>query len=186
MRVGNESSSERRNYIPMGFMSPKVLCSNAVKIIGGGTIFHLGILQSRIHMAWVKIVCGRLKSDFRYSGRIVYNNFPWSENMDAETEGEIMETAYGIIGAREENPGCSLATLYNPVTMPDNLVKAHKANDKAVFKAYAYLGIKPEMTDEEIALILLRESIRLTNLTKKKPKRKTNTKKSSKKLKTKQ
>lgn len=181
-----ESSSERRNYIPMGFMSPQVLCSNLVKIIGRGTIFHLGILQSRIHMAWVKIVCGRLKSDFRYSGRIVYNNFPWPANMDAETEGEIMETAYGIIGAREENPGCSLATLYNPVTMPVNLVKAHKANDKAVFKAYAYLGIKPEMADEDIALILLRESIRLANLTKKKPKRKKKTKKTSKKLKTKQ
>lgn len=179
-------SSENRFLIPMGMLPPSALSGDANSILSTGSYYHLGILQSRIHMAWVKIVCGRLKSDFRYSGRIVYNNFPWPANMDAETEGEIMETAYGIIGAREENPGCSLATLYNPVTMPVNLVKAHKANDKAVFKAYAYLGIKPEMTDEEIALILLRESIRLANLTKKKPKRKKKAKKTSKKLKTKQ
>lgn len=174
-------SSENRYLIPMGMLSPNVLSGDANSILSTASYYHLGILQSRIHMAWVKIVCGRIKSDFRYSGRIVYNNFPWPDNMNAETEKEIIQTANNIIGARKENYGSNLATLYNPVTMPENLVKAHKANDKAVFKAYAYLGIRPEMNDEEIALILLRESIRLANLSKKKPKRKKKTKKANKK-----
>lgn len=174
-----ESSSERRKYIPMGFMSPTVMCSNAIKIISDGSLYHFAILQSRIHMAWVKVVCGRLKSDYRYSGRIVYYNFPWPANISSDLISEIYNTGYGIISARQKHIDTSLATLYNPVTMPENLTKAHKINDKAVFKAYSYLGINSDMTDEEIALALLRESIRLST----KPKKKRKSKKKTKKLK---
>lgn len=173
-------SSENRYLLPMGMLPPRTLSGDANSILSSASYYHLGILQSRIHMAWVKVVCGRLKSDYRYSGRIVYYNFPWPANISRDLISEIYNTGYEIISARQKHKDTSLATLYNPVTMPENLIKAHKTNDKAVFKAYSYLGIKSDMTDEEIALILLRESVRLAKPPKKRRKTKKKTKKAQK------
>ena len=129
-----EASSERRRYVPMGFFTPDILCSNLVKIIPNATVYHLGVLTSNVHMAWMRAVCGRLKSDYRYSKDIVYNNFPWPEPTDAQKE-KITQTAQGILDARALYPDSSLADLYDEVTMPPELRRAHQNNDRAVMQA---------------------------------------------------
>ncbi len=134
-----EVSSERRRYVPMGFMTPDVLCSNLVKIIPDASLYHFGILTSNVHMAWMRTVCGRLKSDYRYSKDIVYNNFPWPTPTDAQ-KAKIEQTAQAILDARALYPDCSLADLYDEVTMPPELRKAHQQNDKAVMDAYGFWG----------------------------------------------
>lgn len=134
-----EVSSERRRYVPMGFMTPDVLCSNLVKIIPEASLYHFGILTSNVHMAWMRTVCGRLKSDYRYSKDIVYNNFPWPTPTDAQ-KAAIEHTAQAILDARALYPDCSLADLYDEVTMPVELRRAHQANDKAVMQAYGFWG----------------------------------------------
>ena len=134
-----EVSSERRKYIPMGFLDPYVLSSNLVKVIPNAEIYHFGVLTSNVHMAWVRAVCGRLKSDYRYSKDIVYNNFPWCNPTD-EQKKKIEETAQAILDARALYPDCSLADLYDEVAMPPELRKAHQANDKAVMQAYGFWG----------------------------------------------
>ena len=134
-----EVSSERRKYIPMGFLDPYVLSSNLVKVIPNAEIYHFGVLTSNVHMAWVRAVCGRLKSDYRYSKDIVYNNFPLC-NPTAEQKKKIEETAQAILDARALYPDCSLADLYDEVAMPPELRKAHQANDKAVMQAYGFWG----------------------------------------------
>ena len=134
-----ETSSENRKYIPMGFVSPNILCSNAVRLIPNATLYHFGILTSNVHMAWVRTVCGRLKSDYRYSKDIVYNNFPWPTPTD-EQKAKIEQTAQAILDARALYPDCSLADLYDEVAMPPELRKAHQANDKAVMQAYGFWG----------------------------------------------
>ena len=132
-----EVSSERRKYVPMGFMSPDILCSNLVKIIPNATLYHFGILTSNVHMAWMRAVCGRLKSDYRYSKDVVYNNFPWPTPTD-EQKAKIKETAQAILDARALYPDSSLADLYDETTMPPELRKAHQQNDKAVMRAYGF------------------------------------------------
>ena len=132
-----EVSSERRKYIPMGFLDPYVLSSNLVKVIPNAEIYHFGVLTSNVHMAWVRAVCGRLKSDYRYSKDIVYNNFPWC-NPTPEQKKKIEETAQAILDARALYPDCSLADLYDEIAMPPELRKAHQANDKAVMQAYGF------------------------------------------------
>ncbi|MCL1980220.1 MAG: class I SAM-dependent DNA methyltransferase [Proteobacteria bacterium] len=132
-----EVSSERRAYIPIGFMGPDVLCSNLVKIIPNATLYHFGILTSSVHNAWTRAVCGRLKSDYRYSKDIVYNNFPWPEAAD-EQKTVIEKLAQAVLDARELFPNSSLADLYDPLTMPAELLKTHKALDAAVIKLYGY------------------------------------------------
>ena len=134
-----EVSSERRRYVPMGFMAPDVLCSNLVKIIPNATLFHFGVLTSNVHMAWMRAVCGRLKSDYRYSKDVVYNNFPWPTPTEAQ-RAKIEQTAQAILDARALYPECSLADLYDEVTMPPELRKAHQQNDKAVMQAYSFWG----------------------------------------------
>ena len=134
-----EVSSERRRYVPMGFMAPDVLCSNLVKIIPNATLFHFGVLTSNVHMAWMRAVCGRLKSDYRYSKDVVYNNFPWPTPTEAQ-RAKIEQTAQTILDARALYPECSLADLYDEVTMPPELRKAHQQNDKAVMQAYSFWG----------------------------------------------
>lgn len=134
-----EVSSERRKYIPMGFMTPDILCSNLVKIVPDATLYHFGILTSNVHMAWMRAVCGRLKSDYRYSKDIVYNNFPWPTPTEAQ-KAKIEQTAQAILDARALYPDCSLADLYDEVTMPPELRRAHQANDKAVMQAYGFWG----------------------------------------------
>lgn len=134
-----EVSSERRRYVPMGFMTPDVLCSNLVKVIPNATLFHFGVLTSNVHMAWMRAVCGRLKSDYRYSKDVVYNNFPWPTPTEAQ-KAKIEQTAQAILDARALYPDCSLADLYDEVTMPPELRKAHQQNDKAVMQAYGFWG----------------------------------------------
>ena len=132
-----EVSSERRRYIPMGFMTPDILCSNLVKVVPNATLYHFGILTSNVHMAWVRAVCGRLKSDYRYSKDVVYNNFPWPAPTEAQ-KAKIEQTAQEILDARALYPDCSLADLYDEVTMPPELRKAHQQNDRAVMQAYGF------------------------------------------------
>jgi hypothetical protein len=130
-------SSEKRRYVPMGFMSPEVLASNLVLIIPDATLYHFGILESNVHMAWMRAVCGRLKSDYRYSKDVVYNNFPWP-NPTEEQKAKIEQTAQAILDARALYPDSSLADLYDELTMPVELRKAHQDNDRAVMQAYGF------------------------------------------------
>ncbi|MCM1512144.1 MAG: hypothetical protein NC112_03395 [Oxalobacter formigenes] len=132
-----EVSSERRRYVPMGFMSPDVLCSNLVKIIPDATLYHFGILTSNVHNAWMRTVAGRLEMRYRYSNTIVYNNFPWPAPTEAQKQ-KIEETAQAILDARALYPDDSLADLYDELTMPPELRCAHQANDRAVMQAYGF------------------------------------------------
>ena len=128
-------SSERRRYIPMGLMSPENLCSDLVFLIPDATLYHFGVLTSNVHMSWMRAVCGRLEMRYRYSKDIVYNNFPWP-TPTAEQKAKIEKTAQGILDARALYPDASLADLYDPLTMPPELQKAHSLNDAAVMQAY--------------------------------------------------
>lgn len=132
-----EVSSERRRYIPMGFMTPDNLASNLVKVVPDASLYHFGILTSNVHMAWVRAVCGRLKSDYRYSKDVVYNNFPWPTPTD-EQRARIEQTAQAILDARALYPEASLADLYDEVAMPPELRRAHQQNDRAVMQAYGF------------------------------------------------
>ena len=123
----------------MGFMTPDILCSNLVKIIPNATLYHFGVLTSNVHMAWMRAVCGRLKSDYRYSKDVVYNNFPWPTPTDAQ-KAKIEQTSQAILDARTLYPDASLADLYDETTMPPELRKAHQQNDKAVMMAYGFWG----------------------------------------------
>ena len=146
-----ETSSERREYIPIGFMNPNVLCSNAVRLIPDATLYHFGILTSSVHMAWMRAVCGRLKSDYRYSKDVVYNNFPWPEPTGNQRL-KIEQTAQAILDARAKHPDCSLSDLYDEVTMPVDLRRAHQDNDRAVMSAY---GFDTKMNENERVAKLL-------------------------------
>lgn len=130
-------SSASRRYIPLGFVGPEVISSNAVFITPEATIFHFGILMSNVHNAWMRTTCGRLKSDYRYSKEIVYNCFPWPTPTD-EQRAKIEQTAQAILDARALYPDSSLADLYDETTMPPELRKAHQQNDKAVMRAYGF------------------------------------------------
>lgn len=132
------TSSENRKYIPMGFMGKDDISTNANLIIPNATLYDFGILTSNVHMAWMRTVAGRLKSDYRYSAKIVYNNFPWP-SVTEEQKQFIANTAQGILDARALYPDCSLADLYDELTMPVELRKAHQANDIAVMKAYGMI-----------------------------------------------
>ena len=132
-------SSEKRRYIPIGFMSKDTIASNAVQIIPNAGLYHFGILTSNVHMAWMRAFAGRLEMRYRYSKDIVYNNFPWP-NPTKEQQAKIEKTAQAILTAREKYKDCSLADLYDEVTMPPELRKAHQENDKAVMQAYGFLG----------------------------------------------
>lgn len=136
-------SSERRPYIPFGYMSKDVLPSDLVHVIFGAGIYHFGVLSSNMHMSWVRAVCGRLESRYRYSGRIVYNNFPWPEPSGTQ-KIRIEQTAEAILKVRDRYPESSFADLYDPLTMPDDLRKAHLANDRAVDAAYGRRAFKAE------------------------------------------
>ena len=123
----------------MGFIDDSKIVTNAVLFIPNATLYHFGILTSNVHMAWMRAVCGRLKSDYRYSKDVVYNNFPWPTPTD-EQKSRIEQTAQAILDARELYPDCSLADLYDEATMPPELRKAHQQNDKAVMQAYGFWG----------------------------------------------
>lgn len=145
-------SSERRKYIPIGFLDSNFIVSDAVQIVPNATIYDFGILTSNVHMAWVKITCGRLKSDYRYSKDVVYNNFPWCSPTDIQ-KAKIEQTAQAILDARVMYPESSLADLYNELTMPKELRKAHQDNDRAVMSAY---GFTTKMTESECVAELMK------------------------------
>lgn len=139
-------SSEHREYVPIGFMTSDTIVTDSVHIIPNATLYHFGVLTSRVHMAWMRTVCGRLKSDYRYSKDIVYNNFPWPTPTEAQRQ-RIESAAQAILDARAMYPDSSLADLYDTVTMPPELRKAHRQNDMTVASAY---GFAPETSEEDI------------------------------------
>ena len=136
-------SSERRRYIPIAYLNHEIIGSDLIYTISDATLFLFGVINSNVHMAWMRTVCGRLKSDYRY-GPVVYNSFPWPETTQ-DQKNAIEKTAQGILDARSLYPNASLADLYDPLTMPPELRKAHQANDAAVMKAY---GMPIKETDE--------------------------------------
>jgi len=154
-------SSERRSYIPIDFMDAKTLCSDLVFIMPHATMFHFSILSSAMHMAWVNHVCGRLKSDYRYSKDIVYNNFPWPSDSTDKQKAAIEEAAQAVPDARAAHPDASLADLYDPIAMPPDLRKAHQALDKAVDAAY---GKKSFASDAERVAFLFELYHKYTSL----------------------
>lgn len=131
-------SSERRNYIPMGFMTKKVIASNLCLVVPGATRYHFGVLTSAVHMAWVRQVCGRLESRYRYSAKLVYNNFPWPMDATAAQRAKVEDCAQKVLDARQGylDKGATLADLYDPLSMPAPLLKAHQALDRAVDRCY--------------------------------------------------
>ena len=129
-------SSVNRFYIPIAFLTPDIVASNQLYVLQDADVYHFGILTSLMHMSWVKYICGRLKSDYRYSASIVYNNFPWPENPTEKQIEAIEKSAQKVLDTRKEFPNSSLADLYDPLTMPPSLVKAHQDLDKAVDLAY--------------------------------------------------
>ena len=152
-------SSERRKYIPMAYFDKSVIPTNQVQIIPEATLYHFGILTSNVHMAWMRAVCGRLKSDYRYSKDIVYNNFPWCNPAQKQKE-KIEKTAQAILDARALYHDSSLADLYDEVTMPPELRKAHQQNDRAVMEAYGF-SVK-EMTESKCVAELMKMYQELT------------------------
>jgi type I restriction-modification system DNA methylase subunit len=145
-------SSENRRYIPIGFEKPDVICGNANLLIPNATLYEFGVLTSNVHMAWVRSVCGRLEMRYRYSNTVVYNNFPWCNPTDAQ-KAKIEKTAQAILDARAKYPDCSLADLYDELTMPIELRKAHQANDHAVMETY---GFAKDITEDEIVAELFK------------------------------
>lgn len=138
-------SSENRRYIPMAFIDDETIVTNANLFIPNASLYHFGILTSNVHMAWMRVVCGRLEMRYRYSKDIVYNNFPWCQPTD-EQKARIEQTAQAILDARAKYPDSSLADLYDEVTMPPELRRAHQENDRAVMAAY---GFSTKMTESE-------------------------------------
>ena len=136
----------------MGFLDENTISTNLNLIIPEATLYHFGVLTSNVHMAWMRAVAGRLKSDYRYSKDIVYNNFPWCQPTD-EQKARIESTAQGILDARSKFPDCSLADLYNESLMPPELRRAHQENDRAVMAAY---GFDLNMRESEIVAELFR------------------------------
>jgi len=176
--VIHEVSSERRTYIPLGYLQPKVLASNKLRLLPNATLFEFGVLSSSMHMSWTRQTCGRMKSDFQYSISIVYNNFPWPA---LPVRGELVEpqqvtnastgsvravknievSAQEVLDARAVHTNASLADLYDPLTMPASLLKAHQALDKAVDAAYGYKGAN---TDAARVAFLFERYQQLTSL----------------------
>jgi type I restriction-modification system DNA methylase subunit len=155
-----EVSSQRRRYIPMGYMDDNILCSNKLRLMPNASLYHFGILESNVHMAWMRVVCGRLKSDYDYSIKIVYNNFPWPEPTE-EQKQKIEQTAQAILDARDLYPDSSLADLYDAIAMPPELRKAHQNNDRAVMQAYGF-SVK-ETTESKCVAELMKLYQNLTN-----------------------
>lgn len=164
-------SSERRKYIPIGFMPSNIIASNLCLIIPNAKLFHFGLLTSEMHMTWVRNLCGRLKSDYRYSNSIVYNNYPWPENPSDKQIKTIEEKAQQVLDVRASFSTSSLADLYNPLTMPPTLVKAHNELDKAVDAAYSKQAFTSEAKRMEF-LFELYDKYTADLFSKEKPKKK--------------
>ena len=139
-------SSEKRNYLPMKYVSCNVIANANAQMIPECDLYSFGILNSNVHNSWMRAICGRLETRYAYSATIVYNNFPWPTPTDIQ-KNKIEETAKAILESREQYPNDSLADLYDNRTMPQGLRKAHEANDIAVMDAY---GFRHDITEAEI------------------------------------
>lgn len=159
-------SSQNRRYIPMDFLSHNIITGDTLFMLSEVSLYHFGVLMSNIHMAWMRAVAGRLKSDYRYSNTVVYNNFPWPTPTDAQ-KAKIEKTAQGILDARAKYPDSSLADLYDEVLMPPELRKAHQANDRAVMEAYGFWG-KLNTESECVAQLMKMYQKLVDNIEKKK------------------
>jgi hypothetical protein len=162
-------SSERRSYVPIGFMDANVVVSNLVYAVPNATLFHFGIMTSAMHNAFMRFTCGRLKSDFRYSNTIVYNNYPWpgfaGELLSEKHRHAIEQAAQCVLDARAQFADASLADLYDPLTMPPALLKAHQKLDAAVDAAYQPSGGKKSYaSDAERVAFLFELHQRITRL----------------------
>ena len=158
MLVIPKVSSERRRYIPVGFVSPDIIVSGSALIIPKANMYILGIIESNVHNSWMRLVAGRMKSDYQYSKNIVYNNFPWPTPTPEQTAA-IEKTAQAILDARKLYPDSSLADLYDEVLMPKELREAHRANDRAVMRAY---GFPIKMTETDCVAALMQRYEQLT------------------------
>lgn len=151
-------SSERRRYVPIGFMTGNIISSDAVQIVPNATLYHFGILTSNVHMAWMRMVCGRLEMRYRYSKELVYNTFPWPK-VSEELKQKIERTAQTILDTRALFPTSTMAALYEPNLMPRELSKAHAENDKAVMRAYGFMKMENEkkrwLTEQECVAELM-------------------------------
>lgn len=154
-----EVSSERRNFIPIGFLEPEIIASNRLKIIPGADLFNFGNLMSTMHMTWVRYTCGRLKSDYTYSNQIVYNNYPWPKEPKPKNKKAVEAKAQKVLDVRTEFPESSLADLYDPLTMPPKLVKAHQELDRAVDLCYRPQAFTNEMGRVEYLFDLYNEYV---------------------------
>ena len=151
-------SSQNRRYIPMDYLDGEIIPGDKLFTMPSATSYEFGILMSNVHMAWTRVVCGRLKSDYSYSNTIVYNNFPWPSPTDEQKE-KIKKTAQAILNARALYPNSSLADLYDPLTMPPELLKAHNANNRAVMEAY---GFSTKMSEADCVAELMKMYQKLT------------------------
>lgn len=154
-------SSQTRQYIPMGFIKSGTIVTDRVQIIPDANLFDFGIIISSVHMAWMRVTCMRLKSDYSYSKDVVYNNFPWPTDLADAQKSKIEQTAQGILDARALFPDSSLADLYDEVAMPPELRKAHHANDAAVLEAY---GFPKDATESDIVARLFKMYQELTKI----------------------
>ena len=150
-------SSERRHFIPMGFMSSDTIAGNANLVVPNATLYHFGILSSTMHNTWVRYTCGRLESRYRYSAGIVYNNYPWPEKPTAKQQAAVEQAAQSVLDARAAHPAASLAVLYDPETMPAGLTKAHQKLDAAVDAAYGWKGRHSD--SDRVALLFERYEV---------------------------
>ena len=151
-------SSEKRRYIPIGYVSADIICNDSANVVPSASLYHFGVLTSNVHNAWMRAVCGRLEMRYRYSNTIVYNTFPWPTPTDAQ-KAKIEQTAQAILDARAKYPDCSLADLYDEVTMPPELRTAHRENDRAVMAAY---GFPTSMTESACVAELFKLYQKLT------------------------
>jgi hypothetical protein len=147
-------SSERRNYVPLGIVPPTIVASNKLYLIESASPYLFGVLQSAMHMAWMRTVAGRLESRIQYSGTMVYNTFPWPEPLTDKQRAAIEAAAQGVLDARARFSQSSLADLYDPLTMPPALVKAHQTLDTAVDAAYGKRGFRNDA--ERVAFLFER------------------------------
>ena len=145
-------SSERRRYIPMSYVSSEIICGDSNQMIPNADLFHFGVLTSSVHMNWTRLVCGRIKSDYRYSATICYNPFPWPLFYPESQRRRIEQTAQKILDARANYPNATYADLYDEISMPYDLRRAHEENDREVMKAYYF---PPEMNELEMQIRLL-------------------------------
>ena len=141
----------------MGFFSKEVIVSDTCESVPNASLYHFGVLESEMHMTWMRAVCGRLKSDYRYSKDIVYNNFPWPEKVSAGDKQAIEQAAQGVLTVRKEFPNSTLADLYDPLTMPKGLLDAHHAFDRAVDRAYTVPKFMTEAARLEFLFKLYKE-----------------------------